>query len=104
MSEAAAPEIFWLALTCLITALMWIPYILVHLAEAGPVRAIATPAIDTTPKAAWAARAKKAHYNAVENLAVFAPLALAVPVVRTLAFVVGSVCQVLLALALLGVV
>ena len=136
MPETASPEIVWLALTCLLTALMWVPYILVHLAETGPVRAVVNPALDTTPAAAWAARAKKAHANAVENLAVFAPLALAVavtgsgtaltagscavyffaravhypvaalavPVLRTVAFVVGSVCQVLLALTLLGVV
>ena len=131
---AQSPEIHWLAWTCLVTAVMWVPYILVHLAETGPVKAVVQPSVDTTPRATWAVRAKKAHANAVENLAVFAPLALAVaatgtgsattasaclvyfiarlvhypaaivavPLVRTLSFVVGSVCQIILAVALIG--
>jgi uncharacterized MAPEG superfamily protein len=127
-------ELFWLTCTALMTALFWIPYIVTHLLESGVVRAVTDASLDTTPKAAWAQRAKRAHYNAVENLAVFAPLAISavlagadsattatacavyffarlvhypvatfgVPVVRTVAFAIGSVAQIVLAIAVLA--
>jgi len=85
------------------------------------------------PLAGWATKMKAAHYNAVENLVVFATLVLianaagisndttvmacnvyfwarlvhlvsytlAIPWVRTLAFAVGWICQVLIILQLL---
>lgn len=78
MSLETPPELFWLGLTCLATALFWAPYILLHIAETGLIKATGDPSVDTTPKAAWGVRAKKAHYNAIENLAIFAPLAIGV--------------------------
>ncbi len=38
--------------------------------------AFANPSSDDPPHANWAERAKRAHYNAIENLVVFAPLVL----------------------------
>lgn len=62
-----------LALTAGLTALLWLPYILAHIVNVGPMPAL-TYKGDATPLPAWAARAKKAHYNAVENLIPFAAL------------------------------
>ncbi len=68
-------DLSMLAWTTGFTALLWIPYILARIAKYGPVEAL-TYRADAKPVAAWAERAKKAHYNAVENLVVFAALVL----------------------------
>jgi uncharacterized MAPEG superfamily protein len=130
------PELTWLALTATLTALMWVPYILQLIVQLGPVAAIWDPTGAHPHEAAWALRAKRAHYNAVENLVVFAPLVLlvvltgkadaltagaamayffaraahyvihimALPVIRTVAFLIGWGCQMVLALRLFGIV
>ena len=64
-----------LAWTAAFTAVLWIPYILAHIANVGLVSAL-TYRADGTALPAWADRAKKAHYNAIENLAPFAALVL----------------------------
>ncbi|MEQ8665868.1 MAG: MAPEG family protein [Rhodospirillales bacterium] len=69
-------ELEMLAWTAIITLLFWIPYILAHIANVGIMPALTYKA-DSTPLPAWAARAKKAHYNAIENLAPFAALVVA---------------------------
>jgi uncharacterized MAPEG superfamily protein len=56
-----------------LTAVMWLPYILAHIVNVGLIPAL-TYSADGTPLPAWADRAKKAHYNAIENLAPFAAL------------------------------
>jgi uncharacterized MAPEG superfamily protein len=71
-------ELFYLILTCLITAMMWIPYILNAFLVRGIWGTMQNPSADTKPLSPWAQRLKNAHSNAVENLVVFAPLALAV--------------------------
>lgn len=58
-----------------LTAVLWIPYILNTIAVRGVIDAVGYPQ-DPKPVAPWAARLKAAHYNAVENLVVFAPLVL----------------------------
>ena len=71
------PELFWLALTATMTALLWIPYIVNRAARAGLGGALATPRMDAAPvEAEWAQRARRAHANAAENLAAFAALVL----------------------------
>lgn len=134
MPVQTSPELFWLTLVALLTALLWVPYILQLIAQMGVMGALMDGEGTHPHKAEWALRAKRAHYNAVENLVVFAPLALAVhvlgasttatalavavyfwarlahylfhlfavPVVRTLAFLVGWACQIVLGLTLLG--
>ena len=57
------------------TLLLWIPYILARIQTYGPGPTL-TYRADKEPLPAWAERAKKAHYNAVENLAPFAALVL----------------------------
>lgn len=62
-----------LAWVAAITILMWLPYILAHIVNVGVVPALTYKA-DGTPLPAWAERAKKAHANAIQNLAPFAAL------------------------------
>ncbi len=71
-------ELFWLTLTAFMTALFWIPYILHRIAKRGLMGAMANPSPDAVPVDPWADRAQRAHDNAIENLAVFAPLVIAV--------------------------
>ena len=68
-------DLSMLAWTAGITSLFWVPYILARIVQYGPVEAL-TYRADAQPVAAWAERAKKAHYNAVENLVLFAALVL----------------------------
>lgn len=59
-----------------LTIVMWIPYVLAHIANVGVMEAL-TYRGDGTPLPAWAERAKKAHRNAIENLVPFATLVIA---------------------------
>ena len=70
-----SPELRYLAYVSLLTGLIWVPYILNTVMVRGLVDAVGYP---TSPKplAPWAQRMKAAHYNAVENLVVFAALVL----------------------------
>lgn len=68
-------DLSMLAWTSGLTALLWLPYILARIAKYGVIEAL-TYRADSKPVPEWADRAKKAHYNAVENLAVFAALVL----------------------------
>lgn len=68
------PELHVLAVVCVVTVLMWIPYITARIVTRGPMKTLANPDPSFKPDPAWAERARRAHANAVENLAVFAPL------------------------------
>jgi uncharacterized MAPEG superfamily protein len=68
-------ELKYLALVAAFTAVMWIPYILNMTMVRGLLDAVGYPE-NPKPMAAWATRMKAAHYNAVENLVVFAALVL----------------------------
>ena len=132
MNLGTSTEIAYLTWMCLVTALMWVPYILNMIVTNGLITAVGY-SDNPLPMAKWAQRMKCAHINSVENLVVFAALVLAadalnvstggtaaaaaiyfwarivhffsytfaVPWVRTLSFVVGFVCQVIIALAIL---
>ena len=69
------PELKYLALTATLTALLWLPYILNLILNNSLSDAVGYPA-QPLKMAGWAERLKKAHYNAVENLVVFAALIL----------------------------
>ena len=129
-----APELYYTALVAAFTGLIWVPIIVNRLAEMGPWKALKNPEPDVRPHADWAYRLANAHRNAIENLAVFAPLAIGVhvlglgtpttamacaiflaarvahaviytfgvPLLRTIAFFIGFVCQMMLAARLLG--
>jgi uncharacterized MAPEG superfamily protein len=75
LSVRYTPELYALTVITTATALMWVPYVIARLAARG-LSAIGNrdPGIPAEP--AWAERASRAHANAIENLAVFAPLVL----------------------------
>jgi len=68
-------ELVYLVCVTLLTALMWIPYILDRLAVRGIPDTMGYPQ-SPKPQSAWAQRMLKAHANAVENLVIFATLVL----------------------------
>lgn len=65
-------SLIWVAA---MTAVMWVPYVLNTIMVRGLVNAVGYPE-NPAPLAAWAARLKKAHYNAIENLVIFAAVVL----------------------------
>jgi uncharacterized MAPEG superfamily protein len=125
-------ELTYLTWTVGLTAILWVPYILNMIMVRGLMDAVGYPE-DPAPLSPWAARLKAAHYNAVENLVLFAALVLiahltqmtndttalavmiyfwarvvhavaytlAIPFVRTLAFAVGFVANVMILLQLI---
>src|SRR5260221_2474941 len=68
-------ELRYLTYVTLLTGLAWVPYILNEVLVRGVVDAVGYPE-NPKPLAPWARRMKAAHYNAVENLVVFATLVL----------------------------
>ena len=75
---AITPELFYTTLTTAFTGVLWMPIIVNRLAEMGPWKALSNPEPDVRPHADWAYRLAHAHRNAIENLVVFAPLAIIV--------------------------
>ena len=126
-------ELYCLTIISAATALMWVPYVLARMTTHGVLRAVGTPGPGYPVDAPWADRARRAHINAIENLAVFAPLVLVgavigvsttatvlsaqtyvaarllhyiiyaagIPVVRTIAFLIGACATTTLAVVLL---
>ncbi len=132
MQKISNPELYWLVLTIIMTAVIWMPIIVNRIIETGFWPTLKPPQLQA--KALWAERLMRSHSNAVENLVIFAPLTLAIPlmgigtattattcmvyffarlahvfayvlaipVIRTLAFVAGFACQIILATTLLS--
>ncbi len=71
------PDFTWLALTGLMTALMWMPHILRYIAQVGMMTAFLDREAVTDPAPAWAKRSKRAHINAQLNFGIFAGLLIA---------------------------
>ena len=69
-------ELTYLVYISAFTGLLWVPYILDRIARWGLLEAVGYPE-NPPPQSPWARRMIKAHYNAVENLVVFAALVLA---------------------------
>lgn len=133
-TPALSPELFWLTATALLTAVMWVPYIIRLVVQMGLIKTFTDRSADTPHVSVWAQRAKRAHYNAIKNLVVFATLVLitqfagfgnsttalvcqiyfyaraahyvvytlGIPFLRTLCFVAGFACQMVLGAVLLG--
>ena len=129
-----SPELNAVALSAMLTGVLWVPIIANRLLEMGPWKALKNPEPDVRPHANWAYRLAAAHRNAIENLAVFAPLAimvhilgagnaltataatvfflsrlahaliytLGIPLLRTIAFVIGFWAQAVMALRIVG--
>lgn len=94
MPSPFTPELSWLVLTCIMTGLFWIPYILQRIIENGLLPALWDPQGLTQMNAAWAKRMRRAHLNAVENLAIFAPLVLTVQLTGTNTSTTAAACLV----------
>jgi uncharacterized MAPEG superfamily protein len=75
-----SPELKYLAFTALLTAALWIPYIIAQVVTNGPLAV--QNYVDPTqrPVPLWGQRANRAHQNAVETFAPFAALVLLVHV------------------------
>jgi len=69
-------ELLYLVYVTALTGLLWVPYILDRIARWGLIETVGYPE-NPPPQSPWARRLMKAHYNAVENLVVFAALVLA---------------------------
>jgi uncharacterized MAPEG superfamily protein len=69
------PELTYLAWTTILTALIWLPYVVDRTLVWGLTDTVGYPETPK-PQSPWAKRMKSAHANAVENLVVFATLVL----------------------------
>jgi uncharacterized MAPEG superfamily protein len=78
MNSPMTPEIHYTALAAGLTGVLWIPIIINRLREIGVWQALKNPQPDVRPHADWAYRLANAHRNAIENVVVFAPLAIIV--------------------------
>lgn len=67
-------ELQYLLYVTIFTGLLWMPYILDRIAVGGINDAVGYP--EVVRQSAWGLRLKKAHYNAIENLVIFAVLIL----------------------------
>jgi len=68
-------ELMSLTAVTVLTAVLWMPYILNAIAVRGIIDAVGYPE-DPKPLSAWASKMKAAHANAIENLVIFAALVL----------------------------
>jgi uncharacterized MAPEG superfamily protein len=67
-------ELYWLTLTVLLTAFLWVPYVLDRMAVRGIVPTLTDRGPEGSgPQSVWAKRSIRAHQNAIENLMIFAP-------------------------------
>lgn len=69
-------ELRALAFITTATALMWVPYVTGRMSTFGILAPIGNPGSGHPVDLPWMDRARRAHANAIENLAVFAPLVL----------------------------
>ena len=70
-------ELYWLTLTVLMTAMLWVPSFLDRVAVRGLWAALASTQPETgTHHSEWGQRAIRAHQNAVEILVIFVPAVL----------------------------
>jgi uncharacterized MAPEG superfamily protein len=69
-------EFFYLLATVILTGVLWIPVVVGYVIARGPIQAEHYKVAPTSPLPPWVNRANRAHVNAIENLAIFAPVVL----------------------------
>jgi uncharacterized MAPEG superfamily protein len=69
------PELMYLVWVTVLTALIWLPYVLDRMAVWGLADTVGYPE-SPKPQTPWARRMQAAHANAIENLVIFATLVL----------------------------
>jgi uncharacterized MAPEG superfamily protein len=70
-------DLKYLALTAMLTAALWIPYIVAQLMTNGPLKPANYVDPKTRPLPPWGERTHRAYLNAVETFAPFAALVIA---------------------------
>jgi uncharacterized MAPEG superfamily protein len=94
MTGTMTSEIYWLTLTAVLTPLLIVPYAYVRIRRIGW-RVFTNPLPGDDPfRQEWAHRAYRAHMNAIENIAIFAPLAIAVHVTGSGNEITAQACAV----------
>jgi len=88
----AMNDLSWLTAVLAATALMAFPYVLNRLLVRGLWGTLRNPTAEDRPLANWAQRAQHAHYNAIENLAVFAPTVLTIHLLKAGNAVTSGAC------------
>lgn len=88
-------EIYWLTWNVVLTAVMVIPYAVYRVGKLGGLlQAFVRPLPGDSPfDDAWAHRAYRAHMNAFEGIALFAPVAIGVHVTGTGTEATAIACQ-----------
>ena len=86
-------ELTMLTWVVALNAVMWMPYVVNTIMVRGIVDAVGYPEAPR-PLSGWATKMKAAHYNAVENLVVFAALVLTANAVGVSNDVTVMACQV----------
>ena len=69
-------ELLYLLMTAILTGLLWIPVVIGYVVTRGPLKPVDYNVAPESPLPPWVNRANRAHVNAVENLATFAPVVL----------------------------
>src|SRR5210317_1338804 len=69
-------ELYYLLMSAILTAVLWIPYILGVIQANGLMTPAYYDAPSTAPLPNWVQRANRAHQNAVENIGPFAAIVL----------------------------
>jgi len=93
-SQVPSPELYWLTLTILMSALLWVPVILNRIREMKLLPAVLNPEPDQQAETRWAVRADRAHKNAVENLVLFAPLVLVIEATHMASAATAIACMI----------
>ena len=68
--RALSLELRYLIYVAILMAFTWIPYVIAHVKQVGQVVALSYPERMDMP--GWAHRLKRAHYNLLENIPLFA--------------------------------
>ncbi len=85
MSSQLSSELYWLTWNVVLTAFMVVPYAVYRIRKLGGLlQGLKNPLPGDSPfDDAWAHRAYRAHMNAFESIALFAPLAITVHISGT---------------------
>ena len=94
MTTELSTELNWLVATLLMTSLFWIPYIINRMLEQGIFNALWDRFGQTDTQKGWAHRMMQAHNNAIENLAIFAPLVLLIQITGMNSTTTATACSV----------
>jgi len=68
------PDLKYLALTAILTATLWIPYVVCQVMSNGPLQPVNYKDPTQRPMPLWGKRADRAYLNAIETFAPFAAL------------------------------